>query len=162
MPSILFVCTANRFRSPLAEVVFNSKLEGSGLPGTWSVGSAGTWTQAGYPVMQEAFQAASELGLDLSKHRSRLINIDLIKENTLILAMQSGHKEALSIEFPDSVKKIYLLTEVVDEFPFDIPDPYLTGEQPHDVAREVIDLIQNGWQKICQLAERLESERPSI
>jgi len=156
MTSILFVCTANRFRSPLAEAAFRFELEKSDHYATWSVGSAGTWAERGMPAMPDAIQAAAEFGLDLSSHRSRLINIDLLKEYSLILVMQSGHKEALSIEFPGLTQKVFLLSEAIDGTSYDIPDPYVTGEPPREIAREVIDLIGAGWMKICQLAKKTE------
>jgi len=157
MPSILFVCTANRFRSPLAELVFRFELEKSDHTGTWSVGSAGTWTKSGLPPMQEAIQSAAVIGLDLTNHKSRLINAKLMKEYTLILVMDTGHKEALSVEFPELMDKIFLLSEAVGKVPYDIPDPYVTGEPPEEIASEVIELIQTGWKQICHLAELYET-----
>ncbi|RPJ38045.1 MAG: low molecular weight phosphatase family protein, partial [Chloroflexi bacterium] len=70
MPSVLFVCMANRFRSPLAAAIFRKSLEEKGLAGSWQVGSAGTWATPGQPVIPSVLAAARELGLDLSGHRA--------------------------------------------------------------------------------------------
>lgn len=158
MPSILFVCTVNRFRSPLAEAVFRQELKKAYYPGDWNISSAGTWTEAGMVPMPEAIIAAAEVGLDLSSHRSRPVKGELIKNNTLIIVMHTNHKEALRVEFPEIPEKIFLLTEVIGGAPYDIPDPFVTGENPLQIARELINLIQLGWMKICKLAERLASE----
>jgi protein-tyrosine-phosphatase len=158
MPSILFVCTVNRFRSPLAEAVFRQELKKAGYPGDWTISSAGTWTEAGIPPMTDAIFAAAEVGLDISSHRSRPISADLVIDNTLIIVMHSNHKEALNVEFPEFHNKIFLLTEAIADTAHDIPDPFVTGEPPLQIARELIDLIQTGWVRICQLAEKMESE----
>lgn len=158
MPSILFVCTVNRFRSPLAEVVFRHELQKARYPGNWAVSSAGTWTEADLPPMPDAILAAAEVGLDLSGHRSRQINAELIKDNTLVVVMHESHKEALRVEFPGYKDKVFLITEAVGEIAYSIPDPFVTGEPPLAVARELIRLIQSGWRQICELAERLDHE----
>ncbi len=158
MTSVLFVCTANRFRSPLAEVAFRDELEKSGNSATCSVGSAGTWAEPGLPAMQDAIQAAAEFGLDISSHRSRLINYELLKEYSLIVVMHSGHKEALSVEFSDLNQKVFLLSEATGGVSFDIPDPYVTGEPPVEVARDIFQLTRTGWMSICQLAKKMKDE----
>jgi protein-tyrosine phosphatase len=107
--------------------------------------------------MPEAIQAGTGMGVDLSSHRSRLISADLLRDYSLILVMQSGHKEALSVEFPDLMSKVFLLSDVVGTVPYDIPDPYVTGEPPDEIAREIVDMIRAGWMKICKLATKLES-----
>jgi len=156
MTSVLFVCTANRFRSPLAEAVFRSELQKSDKFESWKVGSAGTWADPGLPAMQDAIQAATELGLDLTLHRSRLINARLISQYSLTLVMQSGHKEALSVEFPDLLQRVYLLSEAIHGTSFDIPDPYVTEESPVEIAREIVKMVRGGWRQICELALQLE------
>jgi protein-tyrosine phosphatase len=161
MTSVLFVCTANRFRSPLAEAAFRLELQRSKSPGTWLVGSAGTWTVDGLKPVHEAIQIAEDLGLDLSAHRSRIINSDLLKEYSLILVMQSSHKEALGIEFPEFMDKVFLLSEALGGIAYDIPDPFVTGEPPAEVGRDLVNLIRSGWIQICQLVKKLELGGPA-
>lgn len=156
MTSILFVCTANRFRSPLAEAAFRSELQKSKFPGLWEVGSAGTWTVDGLHPVHEAIQVAGDLGLDLSAHRSRIINSNLLKGYSLVLVMQSSHKEALGIEFPEYLDKVFLLSEGLGGIAYDIPDPFVTGEPTGEVGRDLVNLIRSGWMQLCQLAKKLE------
>lgn len=161
MTSILFVCTANRFRSPLAEALFRFELERSGQSALCKAGSAGTWTENGLPAMPAAITIGVELGLDLTTHRSRLVSDNLLNNNSLILVMQSGHKEALSVEFPDHMDKVFLLSDVVGNITYDIRDPFVTGEPPQEIAREIADVIQAGWMKIFKLAIQLGSKGTS-
>jgi protein-tyrosine phosphatase len=154
MPSILFVCTANRFRSPLAEAIFQAELTKRGLQTDWQVGSAGTWTKDGLPAMPEAISAARELGLDLTFHRSRPVSAELLRQCDLVFVMESGQKEALIIEFSAIIENVFLLTEGVGGVAYDIPDPFFTDESPVSIAKELIGLFHNGFEKIVQLAER--------
>jgi protein-tyrosine-phosphatase len=157
MPSILFVCTANRFRSPLVEAFFCSELFKNGTPGEWHVGSAGTWALPGLPPLAEAITAAKEMGLDISLHRSRSVNAILMREATLVLVMESNHKEALDIEFPEYHERIFPLTEVILGAKYDLQDPFITNEPGEKIARELFVLIRDGFMNICQWAVRFET-----
>ena len=66
--------------------------------------------------------------------------------------MEAGHKEAISTEFPSSCKRLYLLSEIVDDFAYDIPDPVEPDINPGDVGRELHRILIRGKEKILQLA----------
>lgn len=148
MPSILFVCTANRYRSPIAAAVFASLLEKS-TASAWEVGSAGTWTKNGLPAIPEAVTKAASLGLDITNHRSRLITREMIAAADLVLVMEEGQKESLSAEFPDLRAKIRLLSQATRGVSYDIPDPVLDPEAG-DVAMELSGLLSTYFNKIIQ------------
>ncbi len=157
MPSVLFVCTANRFRSPLAAAAFQKTLGDEGIKG-WQVGSAGTWTDAGLPAAREAVQAARQLGVSLGGHASCPVNDALLSGYDLILVMEMGQKEALESEFPAVKNKVFLLSEIVDGLQYDIPDPVLSAESsPQEIANEVCHLVWKGFRSICSQADRLSS-----
>ena len=160
MPSLLFLCTANRFRSPLAAAIFRNLLQQAGRADSWHVESAGTWTAPGLAVIPSARQAARRLGLDLQMHASAPVDALTLDEYDLILVMESGHKEALSSEFPSVRKRVYLLSEAVEGLAYDIPDPVLSREQAGEIAQELDGLLTRGFDQICSLAERLHSRRP--
>ena len=85
MPSVLFVCTANRFRSPLAAACFRKVLEEGQNEdvASWMVGSAGTWAAPGQPVIPAVLVAAQQLGLELAEHRSARVSRQLLAEYDL-------------------------------------------------------------------------------
>ena len=156
MPSILFVCTANQFRSPLAAACLLKTMEHEDTGRAWIVESAGTWAKAGLPAPDIALQVASQLGLEgLEGHRTRQVDHDLLDQFDLILVMESGHKEALCSEFPSVGRRVHLLPEIADGIPYDIPDPADARIEPNEVGRELNMLIARGKEKILQLAERL-------
>ena len=143
MPSILFVCLANRFRSPLAAAFFSKFLDQSVERKSWSIGSAGTWAQPGLPADARALQDAREKGLNIMAHRSRQISALLLSKSNLVLVMEAGQKEALQVEFPKEREKIYLLSEVAEGVPYDIPDPFGPGGDTHqEIANELYELIR--------------------
>ena len=153
MPSILFVCLANRYRSPLAAAFFCQCLEHASDRGSWSVGSAGTWAQPGLPPDARALQDARDRKLDIKSHRSRQVNAVLLSQSNLVLVMEAGQKEALQVEFPKDREKIYLLSEVTDGIPYDIPDPFGPDSGTHqEIANELYELIRRGFENICKLA----------
>jgi protein-tyrosine phosphatase len=153
MPSILFVCLANRYRSPLAAAFFRQCLGKSSDRGSWSVGSAGTWAQPGLPPDARALKDARDKGLNIKAHRSRQVNAILLSQSNLVLVMEAGQIEALQVEFPKEREKIFLLSEVADGIPFDFPDPFGPDSGTHqEIANELYELIKRGFDKICKLA----------
>jgi len=160
MPSVLFVCTANRFRSPLAAALFKKNLDMEETNGEWYVSSAGTWAEPGLPVVPIPAHALQELQLDLSDHRSTLVTAELLSQYDLILVMEAGHREALQNEFPNMHKRIHLLSEVVEHRHYNIPDALGSEQEMAEVMAELNLLIQRGYQSIRTLAARLnETER---
>ena len=159
MPSILFVCTANRFRSPLGAALFEQALQRHGVQGAWVVSSAGTWAIPGQPVLPLVFEVAQRYNLNLAGHHTTRVRESLLSEFDLILVMQASHKEALQSEFPSTSQRIYLLSEVVDHRTYDIPDVSGSLQGISDISAELADLIQRGYQGICVLATYLHNAR---
>ena len=153
MTQILFVCTANRYRSVIAAACFKDESLKRKQVDKWSVLSAGTWTTDGLPAMPEAIQRAKQIGLDLQEHRSRAITGDMLQDADLVLVMESGQKEALQIEFPFCREKILLLSEAAEGIPYDIPDP-VANPSNVEVASEICLMIRTGFDKIYALACR--------
>lgn len=151
MTQILFVCTANRYRSPIAAACFRDQLHKRNEGLEWSVLSAGTWTTDGLPALPEAIQRAKRVGLDLQPHRSRVVTEELLKSADLVLVMENGQKEALQVEFPAQREKIWLLSEAATGLPYDIPDP-VTNPSNVEAASEICVLIYSGFDQICDLA----------
>jgi protein-tyrosine-phosphatase len=168
MPSVLFVCTANRFRSPLAAAMFSRALReeknrevSSAIrrAGEWRVSSAGTWATPGQPVLPEAYRAAQKLGLDLADHRSERVSGELLREYDLILVMQASQQEALLSEFPLLEEYVYLFSNVVERGSYDIPDSFGSEQEVMQVAAQMDELIRRGLRYITVLAFALHNKR---
>jgi protein-tyrosine phosphatase len=155
MPGILFVCTANRYRSPLAAAFFEKILLERAAQG-WLVDSAGTWAQTGAMPVPEAVQLARKYGANIKKYRSKRLDEELLVRFDLILGMEIGHKEALQVEFPGLRKRIYSFSEAVDNRYYDIPDPYDNqGHIDDSVGEDIRELIATKYENIVQLAKRV-------
>jgi protein-tyrosine-phosphatase len=88
--SIAFVCTANRFRSPLAAAVLTQELPG--LP--VRIVSRGTLDVGAMPPLTQALEAATQLGVDISRHRARQLGADDLIDAGLVIGFERSHLEA--------------------------------------------------------------------
>lgn len=88
--NVLFVCTGNICRSPLAASLLERALKERGLEVT--VASAGTGAWDGAPASEGAYLVGLERGLDLSGHRARLLSRELVEQADLILTMARHHR----------------------------------------------------------------------
>lgn len=109
--NLLFVCTGNSCRSPLAEAIARREIAERG----WShvaVASAGIAAVAGAPASDGAVQVAREQGIDLSQHRTQPLTPELIDWADLVLAMSASHLGAVAEM--GGAEKSALVTDFLD------------------------------------------------
>ena len=153
MPRIVFVCTRNRYRSPLASAILKRELATRKIPGEWIVESAGSWVQNLLPPTPEALIEAAKRSLDLSAHISQGIEAFDLESVDLLLVMELGQKESILLDFPQLSGRTFLLSELSGPA-FTIPDPYITKEPFDVVAEEIESLIKDNFEKIINIAHK--------
>ena len=158
MPHILFICTANICRSPVAEGLLRRRLAEEGLS-DWTVSSAGTWAQLQRGAASTSIELLAERGIDIGDHRAREVTRQAVETADLILCMEAGHAEALRVEFPEAAERIYRLSEMAGAKE-NIKDPYGGPYQGYvRMVDELAELIEAGLPRILGVAGRFAHKR---
>jgi protein-tyrosine-phosphatase len=123
---VLFVCTGNICRSPMAEGILKGILSPRALSMA-VVTSAGVAAMAGLPASEHAVTVCAENGLDISTHRSRPLTPFLLEESDLVLAMEEHHRMAAVRMAPELARRVHLLSRYAERNPqappLGVPDP---------------------------------------
>ncbi len=135
--NILFICTGNTCRSPMAEGLLKKWAVEKGL--SLNVRSAGLAAFAGVPATAEAMEAALEKGIDLSGHQSRPLGKAEAVESDMILTMTQRHKEMILKKLPDLAGKVFLFSEFAGMGQEDVEDPI---GQPLEAYRRVLGQME--------------------
>lgn len=134
--NILFVCTGNTCRSPMAEALMRKYAQEKGLD--VKVKSAGIYAFDGQDASKEAVHVMKEEGIDISSHRSNLLYRNLVEDADLILTMSKSHKEQLLSRYDFLTGKIFTLKEYAYSKEEDIEDPFGRGVEVYRKAKEEI------------------------
>lgn len=151
---IVFVCTGNICRSPMAEGILRARLSPRSAEFA-SVSSAGVAAPPGMPASLNSVRACHRHGIDITGHRSSLVTRDLVTSADLILVMEDHHREALVDSWPQAAGRTCLLSEYASngsgEPARGVPDPI---GQDVDVYARVFDAIE---QYVARALPRIES-----
>lgn len=155
MRSVLFVCSANQLRSPLAEVLFKELVRRKGQEEpAWQISSAGMWALEGSPATLSAISAAVARGLDLTSHVARRLTREMIEQSDLVLVMEREHLEAIHEGWPGLDGRVHLLSRMAGRAG-DVEDPMgMPSERIRGLVTELDQLLEEGWPRILQLTRR--------
>lgn len=112
MLAVLFVCTGNICRSPIAEGFLQDR-SARLLNGAVRVRSAGTWARQASPAMEESIQAAADRGVDISRSTSSPIREEMIRDADLVLTMTTEQRDEVLGLVPEARDKTFTLKELV-------------------------------------------------
>lgn len=129
---VMFVCTGNTCRSPMAEAIFNHIAEEKGLE--VRAESMGTTTVTGMPVSENSVMVCKEIGIDISNMQSTAYSDKKLDDYDMFYCMSTSHKFFLIAQCGISAEKI----EVIN-----VADPYMCGVEIYRQCRdEICDAVK--------------------
>lgn len=146
--SVLFVCTANICRSPMAEGIMKRLVSTNELKGKLKVESAGVAAIDGEEASLLAQEVSREAGIDITRHRSQPVTKKLLKHSDLVLTMTLSHQHEIERVYPEYAEKTFRLREYGLKGQL---NSHLEIDDPYGGSRENYE--------ICFLTLRREVER---
>lgn len=143
--NLLFVCTGNICRSPLAEVIAQAEADARGWADVCCA-SAGTFAFPGRPASGPGIAVAAAHGLDLAAHASRELSLELLEWADLVIGMEASHAGAAARLAPDAAVRV-----MTDFLPADddwrgggVPDPYGGDIGTYEATRKLLTRAMRG------------------
>lgn len=135
---VLFICTGNVCRSPMAEGFLRHMV--AGASDEIEIASAGLGAIDGSPPSENSVIVMKEEGIDISGQRSRMLTPDMIEDYTHIFGMGESHIDAIRSYFPESLEKTFVLREFIADEGFDlnIHDPIGGDVEEYRLTRNLI------------------------
>ena len=138
--TLLFVCTGNTCRSPMAEQIFNEQARDLSAHAI----SAGLNAKPGSPINPQAADALTQLGYSPKDHSSTLVSAEVVEKADVILTFTKYQKDEVAKRFPAAVEKLFTISEYANTEigkSEDVADPYGKSAEVYKETAETIDSL---------------------
>lgn len=136
--TVLFVCTGNTCRSPMAEQMFNEQARDLSAHAF----SAGLDAVPGSPINPQAANALTSLGYNPTGHSSTLVSTEAVEKADVILTFTHDQKNELGQNFPTAIRKLFTISEYANgDQGQDVLDPYGKSDKVYKETAETIDSL---------------------
>lgn len=153
--SLIFVCTGNICRSPLAKIYADHALQGAGLASRFVTDSVGTHAyHQGQPADPRSVRIAEEFSLDLAAHSARRVQPADFQAEFLLVMDLYNLQNLRRIAPPERLGRVKMLMEFAGQPKLEVPDPY-TGDL--DDFRYSFELIRQGIDGLIKSLQRLHN-----
>lgn len=144
---IIFVCTGNTCRSPMAEAILRKMVYAENLDVI--VESRGTSVYSEDPINPKSAEALATIGISNVVHKAKQIMKNDIEESDIVLTMTQQHKLALLKTYPDFRYKIFTLAEYAEDSRDDISDPFGKSQIFYNFCvQEIKKLVESLFEEI--------------
>jgi len=137
MKKILFICSGNTCRSPMAEALLNYELEKDNIK-DYEAESAGIHCFNEMPASENSIKVIQELDIDITDHKSKKINTIILNEAYKIIALTQSIAEQLKRYYPEFREKITTLKFYLENRDDDVRDPFMSDVNEYRCCREEI------------------------
>ncbi len=154
--NVLFVCTGNTCRSPMAEGLFRKAAEEK----DYQVSSAGVAAYNGSMISIESHEILDEKNATIEGFRSRMVDADILAQASHVFCLTQGHLEVLEEMFPEHQKKLYLVTEFAQingQVGRDIQDPIGAGRSAYQEVAEQLEISIKGLLGFLEVEQSSQS-----